>query len=264
MGNQLCIHQTITMLHLAVLFCVLAATSLAARLPYIVNGVDASVGEFPWQASLQVWGSHTCGASLVSEKWLATAAHCIGNYGVSNYKVVMGAHDKDSKKQGSPKEYAIKKFYVHSKWTGQLRVPSDIAMIELTSSVSLNSNVALINLPAKSDNFEGEKCVISGWGSLYGVGTQLPNVLKKLDVDVQRASQCMTNGARAGFHICVRKSDSSACTGDSGGPLACKKNGKWYLAGAASFVYGSCFINHPTVYSGVVYHRDWIKQQSGL
>jgi len=253
----------IIMLFVAVFFCAFAS-SLAARSAYIVNGQNARVGEFPWQGSLQVYKQHTCGASLVSSTWLVTAAHCIGNYGTHNYKVVLGAHDKDSLRSGSPKEYPIKKFVVHPKWTGDLSVPSDIAMIELSQAVTMNNYVKTIKLPSSSDNFEGKSCVISGWGSLYGANTELPNILKKLPVWVQKASECMAGGASQGFHICVRKSGSSACTGDSGGPLACNRSGAWYLVGAASYVYGDCSIQYPTVYSGVAYHRNWIKQTSGL
>jgi len=256
-------HSSAIMLALAVLFCIFA-TTFASRSPYIVNGRDANVGEFPWQGSLQVWRQHTCGASLVSSTWLVTAAHCIGNYGVNNYKVVMGAHDKDGLKQGSPVAYEIEQFYVHPKWTGDLSVPSDIAMIKLKAPVEMNTYVKTIRLPSSSDNFEGMGCMISGWGSLYGANTELPNILKKLPVTVQRASQCMAGGARQGFHICVRKAGSSACTGDSGGPLACKRGSTWYLVGAASYVYGDCSTQYPTVYSGVAYHRNWIKETSGL
>ena len=67
-----------------------------------------------------------------------------------------------------------------------------------------------------------------------------------------------------GYHICVKKSGGSACNGDSGGPLVCKDGGKYKLAGAASFVFGSCNTNMPSVYANVAYFRDWIKRTSGV
>uniref|UniRef100_A0A3B4UHB9 Peptidase S1 domain-containing protein n=1 Tax=Seriola dumerili TaxID=41447 RepID=A0A3B4UHB9_SERDU len=42
----------------------------------IVGGTNASEGEWPWQASLQVRGSHICGGALISSQWVVSAAHC--------------------------------------------------------------------------------------------------------------------------------------------------------------------------------------------
>ncbi|XP_011529911.1 transmembrane protease serine 11B isoform X2 [Homo sapiens] len=42
----------------------------------IVNGKSSLEGAWPWQASMQWKGRHYCGASLISSRWLLSAAHC--------------------------------------------------------------------------------------------------------------------------------------------------------------------------------------------
>jgi len=43
----------------------------------IVNGVEASPGEFPWMVSIKFNGNHWCGGSLIHRNWVLTAAHCV-------------------------------------------------------------------------------------------------------------------------------------------------------------------------------------------
>ena len=43
----------------------------------IVGGEEADPNEWPWQLSLQSFGSHFCGGTLIDAEWVLTAAHCV-------------------------------------------------------------------------------------------------------------------------------------------------------------------------------------------
>ncbi len=43
----------------------------------IVGGDAAAQGEFPWQVSLQQFGRHFCGGSVIGKNHVMTAAHCV-------------------------------------------------------------------------------------------------------------------------------------------------------------------------------------------
>ncbi|KAG8506408.1 Serine protease 27 [Galemys pyrenaicus] len=50
----------------------------------MVGGQDALEREWPWQASIQRNGSHICGGSLITERWVLTAAHCFSERGAGH------------------------------------------------------------------------------------------------------------------------------------------------------------------------------------
>ncbi len=42
----------------------------------IINGIEANPHSWPWIVSLQTYGGHNCGGSLINDRWVLSAAHC--------------------------------------------------------------------------------------------------------------------------------------------------------------------------------------------
>ena len=243
---------------------------VSARLPYIIGGSDVSEpGKWPWQASLQRYNSHNCGASILSSEWILTAAHCVSSTSISSYSIVLGLHDRSTQRQGQPKRYSVSSIIRHPSYSGSSSgFPNDIALMKLSSSADLSSKYATaVALPDSNEDFAGnDECWITGWGATRG-GGPLPNILQEAKVDVYTESQCKQRwGSSIGkYHVCVGKSGKSgACNGDSGGPLSCQVGDQWKLVGATSWGIRGCSPNYPSVYARVSYFLSWIKEITGV
>merc|ERR1712150_174122 len=193
-----------------------------------IGGSDVEVpGSYPWQASLQQFQSHICGLAVISDTWLVTAAHCVGS-SPSVLSVVVGMHDR-SLNQGSPSRFSIKNIIAHPDWTmdGSKGFPNDIAVVEIQGKMDLSSKyVKAIEMAQPSQDFIGAECVITGWGKTSGgIFDPAANILQEAPVEVYTKSYCQSVWSTipiADYHICVGdKGTAGACSGDSGGPLAC-------------------------------------------
>merc|ERR1712142_168187 len=251
-------------MHLLLIFAAGLLSCQAGRLPYIVGGKDAALGAWPWQASLQRHGSHSCGASLVSDRWLVTASHCVEET-LSTYTIILGMHDREAQSQGAPKRYGVAKIIKHPGWRPRLPgFPNDIALVELSEPAVMGEFVKTIEMADSDEGFAGEPdCYVTGWGRTKG-GGPLPDILQEAHIDVYTQEYCrktMFGSILRDGHICIGKRfKSGSCQGDSGGPLVCKVAGKWKLVGATSFGVAGCRPMFPSVYSRVSYYRTWIRK----
>ena len=59
------------------LFGIFCATALTQPTSRILGGEEASKNGFPYACSIRVDGAHTCGGSIISNRNILTAAHCV-------------------------------------------------------------------------------------------------------------------------------------------------------------------------------------------
>ncbi|EDO47203.1 predicted protein [Nematostella vectensis] len=229
----------------------------------IINGEEAVPNSWPWQLSLRVYGSHNCGASLLSPGWALTAAHCVQrSSNPADYTLAAGAHRRVN--DAHAQVLRVSQVISHKEFSmGHLR--NDVTLLRLSAPVQLSDKIGTICLPAHGDRAPaGGHCYISGWGRISSSDLYKgADKLKQSKVPVADHQTCRrTNGYSVDEHsmICAGGAGSSACNGDSGGPLQCLENGRWVLRGVASWVTAkTCPGNTFSVYARVSSYINWIE-----
>ncbi|XP_048023768.1 ST14 transmembrane serine protease matriptase a [Megalobrama amblycephala] len=237
----------------------------------VVGGQDAIVGEFPWQVSLHVKNmAHVCGASIISERWLVTAAHCVQDEKIKfsqpgTWEAYLGLHTQKDK-QTATKRFL--KQIIPNPYYNAYTYDNDIALMELDSPVTFGDTIRPICLPSATDVFTaGDVVTITGWGATREGGAGA-TVLQKAQVRIINDAVCnqLMTGQITSRMICagVLTGGVDACQGDSGGPLAYQMNDRMYLAGVVSWGDGCARRNKPGIYTNVPKFRGWIKEKTGV
>ncbi|CAJ1085503.1 chymotrypsin-like elastase family member 2A [Xyrichtys novacula] len=232
----------------------------------VVGGDDVRENSWPWQVSLQYRSGsnfyHTCGGTLISDQWVLTAAHCIGS---RTYRVYLGKHNlKNSNEPGS---IAISpgKIVVHENWDSY-RIRNDIALIKLSTPVTLSDSIMPACLPNSGDILDhGAPCYVTGWGRLW-TGGPIADILQQALLPVVGHSTCTKydwwGSLVTDSMICAGGDGQLAsCNGDSGGPLNCQNpDGSWDVHGVVSFgsSMGCNYPKKPSVFTRVSDYISWI------
>lgn len=211
----------------------------------IIGGVEVPKGKFPFMASIQLDGRHFCGGSLLDERTIITAAHCVGfirsTVMADRFSVTVG-QTMLSDEIGSQR----RKIDVVS----ISQVPgSDLALLSLDKPVT---GVVPVALPTPgSDAFyqPGQLATVMGWGNTDADLPYAPDRLREVSVPIVSAAECAAaypGSTHTYFCAGVRGKDS--CQGDSGGPIVRAINGRVYQIGAVSFGKGCAEQGAPGAY----------------
>jgi len=200
----------------------------------IVGGSIAPVGAWPWQVALLFNGSSPefgqfCAGSLITEEWVVTAAHCVtSSSGVpklpSSIDVQAGIHTLSSN-EGQRRDLSA--IVVHPSYDSNI-FDDDIALVKLSSPVTLNSTVSTIVPLTPEDGSladPGVTATVTGWGTTSSGGPS-SDVLLQVEVPIVSTSDCNSstsyNGGITVNMLCagsIEDGGIDSCQGDSGGPL---------------------------------------------
>lgn len=234
---------------------------------FIVGGTEARPHSLPWQIRLgYTEGGYMytmCGGSIVSERYVLTAAHCIDTSQPDRkHFVIVGMHNR-RKSDKYYRQVQVSRVIVHPDWDPRrVSAGNDIAILELSESLRFNDAVQPICMASSSQSYtESDRFVVSGWGTLREGGSS-PDALQQLVVPYISESTCkrVTYLRSMPGQMCAGylEGGKDSCQGDSGGPLAAKIGGKWTLAGVVSWGSGCARRNAPGFYTNVAEYRSFI------
>jgi len=235
---------------------------------FIVGGVDARPYSLPWQVRLgyKIGGSSwtNCGGSIVANKYVITAAHCIKDLENRQYYVMAGINNyRHYWNDKYYKKISASKVISHPSWdAANVAKGNDIAIIELSESLSFNNGIQPICLPSAGHSYKADThFIVSGWGTT-SEGGRSSDKLKQTIVNHVDLKTCekQLGRSRSGLpgQLCAAEAGKDSCQGDSGGPLVTKINNKWVLSGVVSWGYGCARANSPGAYTDVAQYRAFI------
>ncbi|MEZ9658118.1 MULTISPECIES: trypsin-like serine protease [unclassified Vibrio] len=248
--------------------------------PYIVNGSDASVTEFPSMASLFIdridydgvysTGPY-CGATILDNYHVLTAAHCI--YGDENAQlftvVVPQLEDTSLFPNGSIQKVRVSEVYYRTDYSNSINqlLRNDIAILKLEASLNLQSSAETVIPQFETYLNAANDFVAVGHGDIE-TDVDGTTLLQQVDLTYVDTLNCKAvfgplvtdkqicfngNGPNNGLY-------GGTCQGDSGGPVFWKNGSTYEQVGITSFGPTTCGddIGVTSVFTEVYDYKDWI------
>jgi secreted trypsin-like serine protease len=213
-----------------------------------------------------------CGGSLISKKFVITAAHCAYNRLSINAEpdVVRLGELAFNETNRYRKDFVIEEIITHPQYKARF-IYQDIALLRLKGTVEFSKLIRPACLWTDQGFGNYSKVAATGWGSV-GQFQDGSNILLKVNLDLIDNESCskflkkyrrMPNGL-IDTQMCsgVLTGGKDTCEGDSGGPLQVKVNENrcvYHVLGLTSFGFICGGENQPAIYTRISSYLDWIE-----
>lgn len=201
----------------------------------IVGGADTPDGKYPFVASIQFKDEgttplqrHGCGASLIANDWVLTAAHCLVGTAPSNIDVIVGRTRLNDRRQGQV--LRVQRIVLHPDFLSTLA--PDVALLKLDRAAT---GIPPINLVPRENPLENslKRINVIGWGNTARAPAPdvRPEILQQGKLPRMDDAQCtaIVPNLILQNSFCIGADGWIPDAGDSGGPVFTKRLRKGYV-----------------------------------
>ncbi|XP_058522762.1 serine protease 33-like [Ochotona princeps] len=239
----------------------------------IASGRQATVGQWPWQASIRQGSLHICSATLISKKWVLTMASCFWSKDVTKYSVLVGSLQITGHPDPRMTIIPVSRIITHPDFSGNIF--GALAVVELAYPVSYGPVVLPICLPSPEVQLKNTSyCWVTGWGySGTHQYSKTSYTLKELRVpliDLQTCNNYYQNAnltnrkefiiSEATICSLIPVKHMDQCIGNRGDPLMCQVDDFWVLAGIVTWGTNCIQTNEPGIYTNISFYKSWIEK----
>ncbi|XP_057374914.1 trypsin-7-like [Daphnia carinata] len=233
----------------------------------IVGGRPTEAYDYPWMAGLLYKGALYCGATLINDRYVVTAAHCVDGLDIDSIHVLLGGHDLENVKEEELELRSVVRMVKHPKFEAKT-FNHDIAVLQFDDPIPFSRSIGPVCLPQSDIEYAGKVAVVTGWGRVNETGNISP-ILAQVAVPIYTNADCQKTkyGAQAITEnmMCAGydHGELDACQGDSGGPLHLEgKDRKIDLIGVVSWGQGCGREGYPGVYTRMGRYLKWIAENT--
>ncbi|KAI4453575.1 trypsin [Holotrichia oblita] len=219
----------------------------------VVGGLQAKQEQFPYQAQIKWKGDSTyqylfCGASIIHQRYVLTAARCVFNKWPSELYVTVGSVVSEWGWHIDVQRVILRDPYYE--WDG----PSDVALVELMWDITFEVEISPISYISGINQPEVVNASGFGWPSFAG---EVSPALQYVTLNTISNEECAKYwGSRiTADKICTMpKEGKGTCGKDAGGPLA------FYglQIGIIGWTDFECDSGKPDVHTRVAPYANWI------
>uniref|UniRef100_A0A482ZCY2 U7-Theriditoxin-Lha1a_1 n=1 Tax=Latrodectus hasselti TaxID=256736 RepID=A0A482ZCY2_LATHA len=139
-GNKLC---------LGIPECGVRSANFSSKETRVVGGKGVAIGQYPWVVAIFRTEDcsnfeQICGGTIISERWVVTAGHCVCPRNPEAYRILAGTNHIGKLDVPSRKLYRVSQIFIHPDYSDAY-YKNDIALVRTLTSIDISSGEIYIN-----------------------------------------------------------------------------------------------------------------------